>query len=84
MGLDYGTTNSCVALLEGGKPRVIENLEGERISASVVAVNEDGSKIVGTPARRQVCRLCTIMPNHSTTYTLPIGYFKPTQHIFCD
>lgn len=53
IGIDLGTTNSCVAVMEGAQPRVIENVEGERTTPSYVAIMEDGSRLVGLPARRQ-------------------------------
>lgn len=53
IGIDLGTTNSCVAVMEGSQPRVIENVEGERTTPSVVSIQEDGSRLVGLPARRQ-------------------------------
>src|SRR5690606_15558219 len=53
IGIDLGTTNSCVALMEGGKPKVIENAEGTRTTPSVVAYTEDGEILVGQPAKRQ-------------------------------
>jgi len=53
IGIDLGTTNSCVAIMEGGKPKVIENAEGARTTPSVVAYMEDGEVLVGAPARRQ-------------------------------
>ncbi|TMX75690.1 molecular chaperone DnaK [Photobacterium damselae] len=53
IGIDLGTTNSCVAVLDGDKPRVIENAEGERTTASVIAYAQDGEILVGQPAKRQ-------------------------------
>jgi molecular chaperone DnaK len=53
IGIDLGTTNSCVAIMEGGKPKVIENSEGSRTTPSVVAYAEDGEILVGAPAKRQ-------------------------------
>src|SRR5213595_3322805 len=53
IGIDLGTTNSCMAVLEGGEPAVIPNAEGGRTTPSVVAVTKDGQRLVGAPARRQ-------------------------------
>src|SRR3954465_2258945 len=53
IGIDLGTTNSCVAIMEGGKPKVIENSEGARTTPSVVAYAEDGEILTGAPAKRQ-------------------------------
>lgn len=53
IGVDLGTTNSCVAVMEGKTPRVLENSEGARTTPSVVAFTEDGQELVGMPARRQ-------------------------------
>jgi molecular chaperone DnaK len=53
IGIDLGTTNSCVALMEGGTPKVIENAEGTRTTPSIVAYMEDGEVLVGAPAKRQ-------------------------------
>lgn len=54
IGIDLGTTNSCVAVMEGSNPKVLENSEGMRTTPSVVAFTNDGNKLVGTPAKRQV------------------------------
>lgn len=54
VGIDLGTTNSCVAVMEGSTPKVIENAEGLRTTPSIVAFTEDGQRVVGTPAKRQV------------------------------
>jgi molecular chaperone DnaK len=53
IGIDLGTTNSCVAIMEGGSAKVIENSEGERTTPSVVAYADDGQVIIGRPAKRQ-------------------------------
>src|SRR6266511_486654 len=53
IGIDLGTTNSCVAVLEGGEPTVIPNAEGGRTTPSVVAFTKDGQRLVGAPAKRQ-------------------------------
>src|SRR5258708_7888299 len=53
IGIDLGTANSCMAVLEGGEPTVISNAEGGRTTPSVVGFTKDGQRLVGTPARRQ-------------------------------
>jgi len=53
IGIDLGTTNSCVSIMEGSQPKVLENAEGARTTPSVVAFTEDGEKLVGQPAKRQ-------------------------------
>ncbi|QJC33638.1 molecular chaperone DnaK [Enterobacteriaceae endosymbiont of Donacia provostii] len=53
IGIDLGTTNSCVAIIDGNKPRVLENSEGDRTTPSVIAYAQDGEILVGQPAKRQ-------------------------------
>src|ERR1700758_5540704 len=53
IGIDLGTTNSCMAAIEGGEPTVIPNAEGGRTTPSVVAFTKDGQRLVGAPAKRQ-------------------------------
>src|SRR5215467_9688263 len=65
IGIDLGTTNSCVAIMEGGKPRVIENSEGDRTTPSIVAFTKDGEVLVGQPAKRQA-----VTNPHNTLYAI--------------
>ena len=53
IGIDLGTTNSCVAVMEGSKPKVLENAEGANTTPSIVAFTDDGERLVGLPAKRQ-------------------------------
>jgi hypothetical protein len=53
IGIDLGTTNSCVAVMEGATPKVIENAEGARTTPSIVAFTDEGERLVGQPAKRQ-------------------------------
>jgi molecular chaperone DnaK len=53
LGIDLGTTNSAMAIMEGGEPRVLENAEGARTTPSIVAIAKNGERLVGTVAKRQ-------------------------------
>ena len=53
IGIDLGTTNSCVAVMDGGKPKVLENAEGANTTPSIVAFTADDERLVGLPAKRQ-------------------------------
>ena len=55
IGIDLGTTNSCVSIMEGSQPKVLENAEGARTTPSVVAFTDDGENLVGQPAKRTSC-----------------------------
>ena len=66
IGIDLGTTNSCVSVMEGGEPVVIPNAEGMRTTPSVVAFSKDGERLVGEPAKWQA------VPNPDRT----IGYIN--------
>ena len=57
IGIDLGTTNSCVAVMEGNEPEVISNSEGNRTTPSVVAYSTDGQILVGQPAKRQAVQI---------------------------
>jgi molecular chaperone DnaK len=65
IGIDLGTTNSCVAVMEGGKPRVIDNSEGDRTTPSIVAFTKDGEVLVGQSAKRQA-----VTNPHNTLYAV--------------
>jgi molecular chaperone DnaK len=65
IGIDLGTTNSCVAVMEGGKPRVIENSEGDRTTPSIVAYTKDDEVLVGQSAKRQA-----VTNPHNTVYAV--------------
>ena len=53
IGIDLGTTNSAVAVMEGGKPKILENAEGHRTTPSIIAVTKTGERVVGVAAKRQ-------------------------------
>jgi len=65
IGIDLGTTNSCVAVMDGGKVRIIENSEGARTTPSIIAYMEDGETLVGAPAKRQA-----VTNPHNTLYAV--------------
>src|SRR5436190_1121441 len=70
IGIDLGTTNSCVAVMDGKTPKVIENAEGMRTTPSIVAFTDDGERLVGQPAKRQTVEQAVI--------TVP-AYFNDAQ-----
>src|SRR3989440_10986978 len=65
IGIDLGTTNSCMAVMEGGEPAVLENSEGRRVTPSVVAFTKTGERIVGDAAKRQA-----ITNSRNTIYSI--------------
>ncbi len=65
IGIDLGTTNSCVAIMENGKSKVIENAEGDRTTPSIIAYTEDGETLVGQPAKRQ-----SVTNPHNTLFAI--------------
>src|SRR5574344_423311 len=78
IGIDLGTTNSCVAVMEGGQPTVIANAEGARTTPSVVAINKDGERLVGQVAKRQAIvnyenTVTSIKRQMGTDHTVTIG-----------
>src|SRR3977135_3117883 len=65
IGIDLGTTNSCMAVMEGGEPAVLENSEGRRVTPSVVAFTKTGERIVGDAAKRQA-----VTNSQNTVYSI--------------
>ena len=83
IGIDLGTTNSCVAVLEGGDPVVIANAEGARTTPSVVAFTKDGERLVGETAKRQAITnpdrtISSIKRHMGENYTVDIDGKKHT------
>ena len=78
IGIDLGTTNSCVAVMEGGKPVVITNTEGVRTTPSIVAFSKNGERLIGEPAKRQAVTnsentVSSIKRHMGTDYKVTIG-----------
>ena len=67
IGIDLGTTNSCVAVMDAGEAKVIENAEGDRTTPSIIAYSGDGETLVGQPAKRQA----VTNPDNCLLYTSP-------------
>ncbi|KKL04968.1 hypothetical protein LCGC14_2610740, partial [marine sediment metagenome] len=65
LGIDLGTTNSAMAIIEGGEPKVLENEEGNRTTPSVVALNKSGERLVGQVAKRQL-----VVNPHNTIFSV--------------
>jgi molecular chaperone DnaK len=67
IGIDLGTTNSCVAVMDGKDAKVIENAEGARTTPSIVAFTDDGERLVGQPAKRQAVTNPTNTPSSQSS-----------------
>ena len=65
LGIDLGTTNSCMTIMEGGQPKVLENSEGARTTPSVVALSKNNERLVGTSAKRQA-----VTNPHNTLFSI--------------
>ena len=87
IGIDLGTTNSCVAVMEGGQPPVIANTEGARTTPSVVAFTKTGERLVGEPAKRQAVTnaertISSIKREMGTDYRVTIDKKKSFEILF--
>ena len=86
IGIDLGTTNSCVGVMEGGQPVVVANAEGARTTPSVVAFTKSGERLVGEPAKRQAVTnadktISSIKRHMGTDYRLSLIHIsEPTRH----
>jgi hypothetical protein len=69
LGIDLGTTNSCMAIIEGGQPKVLENKEGARTTPSMIATSKSGERLVGQLAKRQAVTNPDARLPRSDTYT---------------
>src|SRR5687768_13995529 len=90
IGIDLGTTNSCVAVIEGGKPVVIPNSEGNRTTPSIVSFDETGARLIGLPAKRQAIKhpdrtIQSIKRHMGTGHRVQIDHmqFSPEQISAC-
>ena len=89
IGIDLGTTNSCVGVMEGGQPVVIANAEGARTTPSVVAFTKSGERLVGEPAKRQAVTnadktISSIKRHMGTDYRVSIDDKKIFSGNFCN
>ena len=87
IGIDLGTTNSCVAVMEGGEPVVIANAEGNRTTPSVVAFSKTGERMVGQVAKRQAVTnsdrtISSIKRHMGTDYKVEIGRASCRERVF--
>ena len=80
IGIDLGTTNSCVSVMEAGKPTVITNAEGGRTTPSIVAFSSDGETLIGSPAKRQAVTnpVNTIFSAKRFSFSVPRPFFIST------
>jgi len=78
IGIDLGTTNSCVSIMEGSQPKVLENAEGARTTPSVVAFTDDGEKLVGQPAKRQA-----VTNPENTIFAVKRSVWKKFRRPYC-
>ena len=81
IGIDLGTTNSCIAIMEGKDVRVIENSEGARTTPSIVAMSDSGERLVGQSAKRQAVTNPTIKEKKDSGVMVPAKIARPLRAI---